>query len=48
MLSPIAEAKAIKNDVEISGFKAAYLRDGRATVRSVSTPDLASSTAKSL
>lgn len=31
---PIEEAKAIKNEAEIQGMRNAYLRDGRATVRS--------------
>lgn len=32
-MSPILEAKAVKNDVELEGMRRAYLRDGRATVR---------------
>jgi hypothetical protein len=34
-MSPILEAKAVKNDVELEGMRRAYLRDGRATVRCV-------------
>lgn len=33
LLSPILEAKAIKNPIELKGMRAAYLRDGWATVR---------------
>ncbi|CDZ98370.1 creatinase aminopeptidase [Phaffia rhodozyma] len=33
ILSPIKEARAIKNPIEIQGLKAAYLRDGRASIR---------------
>lgn len=32
-LSPIAEAKAIKNDVETEGFRQSHIRDGAALVR---------------
>ena len=31
--SPVADAKAIKNEVEISGFRESHLRDGIALVR---------------
>ena len=33
MVSPILEAKAVKNEVELEGMRAAYKRDGLATVR---------------
>lgn len=32
---PIEEAKAIKNAAELQGMRNAYLRDGRATVRTL-------------
>ena len=33
VVSPILEAKAVKNETELEGMRAAYKRDGLATVR---------------
>jgi Xaa-Pro aminopeptidase len=35
MRSPIADAKSIKNDVEVEGFKQCHIRDGSALVSGV-------------
>lgn len=32
---PITEAKSIKNDAEIAGFRASHIRDGAALVRAI-------------